>query len=117
MNFANYCSAKYCLGVGNDLDALIIILRSYKKLGVFEDQNEIIVPTNIYIATIMAILECNLKPIFVKPIAESFNIDPDKIENNITDKTKAIFVVHLYSQITSMTKINKIASVKFSMYI
>ena len=66
---------KFCIGVGNGLDALTIILRSYKELGVFRDQDEIIVPANTCIATIMAISECNLKPIFVEPIIESFNID------------------------------------------
>ena len=101
MNFAKYCGSKYCIGVGNGLDALIIILRSYKELGVFRDQDEIIVPANTYIATIMAIVECNLKPILVEPIIESFNIDPDKIQNSITEKTKAILVVHLYGQIAS----------------
>ena len=110
MNFSKYCGSKYCIGVGNGLDALTIILRSYKELGVFRDQDEIIVPANTYIATIMAIVECNLKPIFVEPIIESFNIDPNKIQNSITNKTKAILVVHLYGQIASMTKINKIAS-------
>tara|TARA_Y100000589_G_C26864435_1_gene511283 strand:- start:224 stop:499 length:276 start_codon:yes stop_codon:yes gene_type:complete len=91
MNFANYCSVKYCLGVGNGLDALIIILRSYKELGVFKDQNKIIVLANIYIATIMAILECNLKHIFVEPVTESFYIHPGKIKNNITEKTKLMY--------------------------
>ena len=114
MNFANYCGAKYCIGVGNGLDALIIILRSYKELGIFKDQDEVIVPANTYIATIMAILECNLKPVFVEPLIETFNIDPNKIQKSITNKTKAILVVHLYGQIAFMTKINKIAS-KFNL--
>ena len=92
MNFAEYCGAKYCVGVGNGLDALTIILRSYKELGLFKDQDEIIVPANTYIATIMAILKCNLKPVFVEPIIETFNIDPDKIQNSITNKTKAILL-------------------------
>ena len=110
MNFAEYCGAKYCVGVGNGLDALTIILRSYKELGLFKDQDEIIVPANTYIATIVAILKRNLKPVFVEPVIETFNIDPDKIQNSITNKTKAILVVHLYGQIAFMTKINKIAS-------
>jgi len=107
--FANYCGTKYAIGVGNGLDALTLILRAYKELGIFSDGDEVIVPANTYIATILAITNNNLIPVLVEPDIDTYLIDPDKIEENITSKTKAIMVVHLYGQTCEMDKINDIA--------
>jgi dTDP-4-amino-4,6-dideoxygalactose transaminase len=107
--FANYCGTKYAIGVGNGLDALTLILRAYKELGILSDGDEVIVPANTYIATILAITNNNLTPVLVEPDIDTYLIDPDKIEENITSKTKAIMVVHLYGQTCEMDKINEIA--------
>tara|TARA_B100001175_G_C19483928_1_gene628686 strand:+ start:89 stop:1192 length:1104 start_codon:yes stop_codon:yes gene_type:complete len=106
--FAKYCGSKFCIGVGNGLDALKIILKSYKELGIINDLDEIIVPANTYIATILSILDCNLKPILIDPDKKTYNIDPSQIEKYITKKTKAILVVHLYGQLAPMKEINKL---------
>jgi dTDP-4-amino-4,6-dideoxygalactose transaminase len=107
--FANYCGTKYAIGVGNGLDALTLILRAYKELGILSDGDEVIVPANTYIATILAITNNNLTPVLVEPDIDTYLIDPDKIEENITSKTKIIMVVHLYGQTCEMDKINEIA--------
>lgn len=107
--FAKYCQTKYCLGVANGLDALILIIKAYLELGIFSEGDEIIAPANTYIASILAISANNLKPILVEPSEETFNINPDLIEEKITAKTKAIMVVHLYGRCAEMTKINQIA--------
>jgi dTDP-4-amino-4,6-dideoxygalactose transaminase len=107
--FAKYCEAKHCLGVANGLDALILILRAYIEMGVMKIGDEVIVPSNTYIASILAISENGLKPVLVEPNYKTFNLDPDLIEEAITDKTKAILTVHLYGQVTSMNEINQIA--------
>jgi len=107
--FAQYCGTKHAIGVANGLDALILILRAYKELGVMSDGDEVIVPSNTYIATILAISENNLVPILVEPDISSCLIDPSKIEEKITAKTKAILPVHLYGQTCDMDAINVIA--------
>ncbi|NPA52737.1 MAG: DegT/DnrJ/EryC1/StrS family aminotransferase [Aquificae bacterium] len=107
--FANYCGAKYAIGVGSGLDALRLIIRGYKELGIFEEGDEIIVPANTYIASILAITEENLKPILVEPKLDTYLINPENIEEKITSKTKAIMVVHLYGQTCEMDKIWEIA--------
>ncbi|HCE33322.1 DegT/DnrJ/EryC1/StrS family aminotransferase [Fusobacterium sp.] len=107
--FANYCGTKYAIGVGNGLDALALILRAYKELGILSDGDEVIVSANTYIATILAITNNNLTPVLVEPDIDTYLIDPDKIEENITSNTKAIMVVHLYGQTCEMDKINEIA--------
>ena len=107
--FAEYCGAKYAIGVANGLDALILILRAYKELGVMKDGDEIIVPSNTYIASILAISQNNLVPVLVEPDINTYLIDPSKIEEKITSKTKAILPVHLYGQTCEMDKINEIA--------
>lgn len=104
-SFAEYCNAKYCVGVGNGLDALILIL---KTLGIKEG-DEIIVPSNTYIATALAVTYAGAVPIFVEPDIKTYNIDPTKVEPAITDKTKAIMPVHLYGQACNMDIIMKIA--------
>lgn len=107
--FAEYCGVKYAIGVGNGLDALIIILRAYKELGIMKDGDEVIVPSNTYIASILAISQNNLIPVLVEPEIDTYLIDPLKIEVKITSKTKAIMPVHLYGQTCQMDKINAIA--------
>jgi dTDP-4-amino-4,6-dideoxygalactose transaminase len=107
--FAAYCGTQYCIGVGNGLDALTLTLRAWKELGVLNEGDEVIVPANTYIASILAITENHLKPVLVEPDICSFNIDPDRIEQSITPRTKAILVVHLYGQLADMPKINAIA--------
>lgn len=107
--FAKYCGTKHCLGVANGLDALILIFRAYKEMGLVEDGDEVIVPANTYIASILAISANNLKPILVEPNINNFNINPCLIEKNITPKTKAILAVHLYGKSAPMDQINQIA--------
>lgn len=107
--FAAYCGTKYCIGVANGLDALILILRAYKEMGVLNDGDEVIVPANTYIASILAISHNNLRPVLVEPDINTYLIDPTKIEEKITSKTKAILPVHLYGQTCEMDRINILA--------
>jgi dTDP-4-amino-4,6-dideoxygalactose transaminase len=107
--FAEYCGVKYCVGVANGLDALILIFRAYKELNMLVDGDEVIVPANTYIASILAITENRLKPVLVEPDEQTYNLDPKLIELAITPKTKAILAVHLYGQLADMLAINKIA--------
>lgn len=104
-NFANFCGTKFAIGVANGLDALNLIIKAYG----FGNGDEIIVPANTYIATILAISENGCIPILVEPDIKTYNINPDSIEEKITSKTKAIMVVHLYGQAVQMEKIWKIA--------
>jgi dTDP-4-amino-4,6-dideoxygalactose transaminase len=108
-NFANYCGTKYCFGVANGLDALILIFRAYKELGLMRDGDEVIVPANTYIASILAISANNLVPVLVEPDIATYNINHNLIEQKITNKTKAILAVHLYGRVAEMAKINEIA--------
>ena len=107
--FAKYCGTKYALGVGSGLDALKLIIRGYKELGIFEEGDEIIVPANTYIASILAVSEEGLKPVLVEPKIDTYLIDSYKIEEKITSKTKAVMAVHLYGQTCEMDKIWQIA--------
>ena len=107
--FAQYCGTKYAVGVANGLDALILIIRAYKEMGILRDGDEVIVPSNTYIASILAISQNNLVPVLVEPDLDTYLIDPLKIEEKITSKTKAIMPVHLYGQTCEMDEINKIA--------
>lgn len=104
-NFASYCGTKHAIGVANGLDALILIIRAYKELGLMQDGDEILVPSNTYIASILAISANGLVPVLVEPSIETFNIDPLLIESKITPKTKAILPVHLYGQLCDMSVI------------
>jgi dTDP-4-amino-4,6-dideoxygalactose transaminase len=108
-NFANYCGAKYCIGVGNGLDALVLIFKGYIQLGKLQKGDEVIVQANTYIASILAILQADLIPVLVEPKLETYNIDPNLIQEKITPKTKAILAVHLYGQLAEMDVINIIA--------
>ena len=107
--FAHYCGTKYAIGVANGLDALILTLRAWKELSKLNDGDEVIVPSNTYIASILAITANNLTPILVEPDLNSFNLDPIKIEAAITTKTKVILPVHLYGQLADMPAIMDIA--------
>lgn len=104
-NFAAYCGAKYCVGVANGLDAITLGLKVFE----FPEKSEIIVPSNTYIATILAIMNAGHIPILVEPKIESYNLDPSLIEDKISAKTKAILAVHLYGQIAQMDEICSIA--------
>ena len=103
--YAKYCGAKYCVGVGNGLDGLKLSLLA---LGVGEG-DEVLLPSHTYIATALAISDCKATPVFVEVDEESYLIDVSKIEEKITSRTKAIIVVHLYGQCADMDEINKIA--------
>lgn len=107
--FAMYSGAKYAIGVANGLDALILIFRAYKELGIMKDGDEVIVPANTYIASILAISENGLVPILVEPNINTYNLDSLKIEEKVSSKTKAILAVHLYGQVAEMDNINIIA--------
>lgn len=98
INYAQYIGTKYCVGVANGLDALILILRAYIELGIMKKGDEIIVPANTFIATILAITENGLVPVFVEPHLDTYQIDDARIEAVITEKTRAIMIVHLYGQ-------------------
>lgn len=108
--FAEYCNSKYCIGVGNGFDALVLIFKGYVQLGKLQKGDEVIVPANTYIASILAILQSDLVPVLVEPKLETYNIDPDLIAEKITSKTKAILAVHLYGQLAEMDAINRIAN-------
>ena len=98
-HYAEYIGTKHCIGCANGLDALIWIFRAYIELGVMQPGDEVIVPANTYIATILAITENNLVPVLVEPNPETLQIDDSLIEERITDKTKAICIVHLYGRL------------------
>ena len=103
--FSDYCGTKYCVGVGNGLDALMLCL---KAIGI-SDGDEVIVPSNTYIATALAVTYVGAKPVFVEPDIRTFNIDPSLIENAISSRTKAIMPVHLYGQACDMDTIMELA--------
>ena len=109
-NFAEYCGAQFAIGVANGLDALILTLRAWKELGKLKDGDEVIVPSNTYIASILAITANNLTPVLVEPNIATYNIDPIKIKEAITAKTKVVLPVHLYGQLAAMPKIMDIAN-------
>lgn len=97
-SYAYFCKTKYAIGVANGLDALRLIFRAYIELGVMEEGDEVIVPANTYIASVLAITDNNLVPVFVEPKLETYNLDSSKIEEVLSSKTKAILTVHLYGQ-------------------
>src|SRR5450432_2112701 len=107
-DFANYCGTSYSCGVANGLDALLLALKACN----FEKGDEVIVPSNTYIATILAIIHAGLKPVLVEPDILTYNIDPAKIEDKITPNTKAILVVHLYGKLCDMDRIIPLARKK-----
>lgn len=107
--FADYCGTKHCIGVANGLDALILTLRAWKELGKLKEGDEVIVPANTYIASILAITENRLVPVLVEPDEQTYDLSAGQVERAITLKTKAILAVHLYGQLAPMPEINAIA--------
>lgn len=107
-NYADFIGSKYCVGCANGLDALIWIFRAYIELGVMQTGDEVIVPANTYIATILAITENGLRPILVEPKLNTLEIDDDRIEEVISPRTKAICIVHLYGRNAYTKKIGDI---------
>ena len=99
-SYASFCGVKHCLGVGNGLDALRLIFKAYIEIGIMQKGDEVIVPANTYIASVLAISDNDLVPVFVEPNLETYNLDSSLIEQAITSKTKAILTVHLYGQIS-----------------
>ncbi|EJI85738.1 Erythromycin biosynthesis sensory transduction protein eryC1 [Alishewanella aestuarii B11] len=108
--FAAYCGTEHCIGVANGLDALILVFRAWKELGKLKEGDEVIVPANTYIASILAVTENKLKPILVEPDPQTFNICPTKIREAISKNTKAILAVHLYGQLAAMPEIMALAT-------
>lgn len=107
-DFADYIGTNYCVGCANGLDALIWIFRAYVEMGVMKPGDEVIVPANTYIASILAISENGLVPVLVEPDINTYQIDPEKIEAAITPRTKAILIVHLYGQCAYTEKIGEL---------
>src|SRR5690554_3294429 len=108
-NFARYCGAKHCIGVGNGLDALRLILEGYKAMGNLKENDEILVASNTYIATILAIKQAGLKPVLVESELDNYNFVLASLKNSITKITKAIMHVHLYGQLSPMEEILDVA--------
>lgn len=106
--FSNYVGVEHTVGVANGLDALRIILRAYIEMGAMNEGDEIIVPANTYIASILAITDNNLNPILVEPDIDTYNIDPELIEEHISENTKGIMIVHLYGQNACSEKISEL---------
>lgn len=107
--FSSFCGTKYCIGVASGLDALSLILRAYKEIYSWKEGDEIIVPANTFIASVLSISNNKLKPVFVDVDESSYNIDPYKIEKAITSKTRGIIPVHLYGLVAEMDKINSLS--------
>jgi dTDP-4-amino-4,6-dideoxygalactose transaminase len=108
--YAAYCGAKHCIGVANGLDALRLILKAYIEMGVMQEGDEIIVPANTYIASILAITDNRLVPVLVEPDINTYNIDPFLVEEKITARTKGIMIVHLYGQVAMHPEIARLVS-------
>jgi dTDP-4-amino-4,6-dideoxygalactose transaminase len=107
--FANYCGSEHCIGVANGLDALTLTLRAWKEMGKLKEGDEVIVPANTYIASILAITENRLKPVLVEPNEATYNLCPEKTAAAITPNTKAIVAVHLYGQMAPMPELMQLA--------
>ena len=107
-HYASFIGTKYCVGCANGLDALIWIFRAYIEMGVMQPGDEVIVPANTYIATILAITENGLRPVLVEPKSNTLEIDDDRIEAAVTPKTKAICIVHLYGRNAYTEKIGEL---------
>jgi dTDP-4-amino-4,6-dideoxygalactose transaminase len=108
--FAAYCGTRHCIGVANGLDALTLTLRAWRELGKLKEGDEVIVPANTYIASILAITENRLKPVLVEPDKHTYNLCPTKTAAAITANTKAILAVHLYGQLAPMPELMALAN-------
>lgn len=107
-DYAAYIGTQYCVGCGNGLDALSLIFRAYKELGVMDDGDEVIVPANTFIASILSISENRLRPVLVEPRIDTLEIDDSRIEEAITPRTRAILLVHLYGRCAYTEKIGEL---------
>ena len=107
--FADYCGASYCISVGNGLDALTLVLRAWKEMGKVQDGDEVIVPANTFIASILAITQAGLTPVLVEPCPRTFTLTAESLERHITAKTKVVLPVHLYGQLAPMEEIMAVA--------
>lgn len=107
-DYAKYIGTEHCIAVANGLDALYLLMRGYKEMGIMKDGDEIIVPANTYIATVLSITKNNLVPVLVEPTWNHLEIDIDKIEEAITPKTKGVMIVHLYGRIAYNDKLGEI---------
>nr|WP_276556359.1 DegT/DnrJ/EryC1/StrS family aminotransferase [Pseudomonas peradeniyensis] len=108
-SFAEYCGVEHCVGVANGLDALTLTLRAWKEMGRLEEGDEVIVPANTYIASVLAITENRLKPVLVEPDPQTFNLSAEGVQAALTDKTRAVVAVHLYGQMADMKGIMALA--------
>lgn len=108
-SFASYCGVKNAIGVGNGLEALVLIFRAWLELGLLKQGDEVIVPANTYIASILAVSEAGLVPVPIEPNLHTYNIDADRIEASITVRTKALLVVHLFGQVGYSWRLQEIA--------
>ena len=104
-DYARYIGSKYCVGCGNGLDALILIFRAYRELGLLKEGDEVIVPANTYIASILSITENGLKPVLVEPRIDSLELDDDLLDSSLTERTRAVLLVHLYGRCAMTGKI------------
>lgn len=107
--FAQFCGVRHCVGVGNGLDALTLVLLAWKQLGVVAPGDEVIVPSNTYIATILSVVQSGLTPVLVEPDEASFNLDPALIDAHVTPRTRVIMPVHLYGLCADMQPIMAVA--------
>ena len=108
--FATYCGTSHCVGVANGLDALILIFKAYIELGRLKPGDEVMVQANTYIASILAITECGLKPVFIEPDPDTFNLSAAQVRKGITTNTKAILAVHLYGKLNPMEELAQLAA-------
>ena len=108
-SFSSYCNTQFCIGVGNGLDALRLILMGYMELGKIRIGDEVILPANSFIATALAVTQCGLVPVLADCDIHSYNIDPVSVREKITEKTKAVIAVHLYGQIAAMDELRLLA--------
>lgn len=107
--FARYCGVGHCVGTGNGLDALTLIFMAYVSMGRMKEGDEVIVPANTYIASILAVMRAGLRPVFCEPEWDTCNIDPGKVEDLVSERTKAVMVVHLYGRACRMDEIRSTA--------
>lgn len=106
--YARYCGVRHCIACGNGLDALTLILRAYMEMGVMTEGDEVIVPANTYIASILSITENGLVPVLIEPRPDTFQIDDALIEQAITERTRAVMIVHLYGRMAYTERIGDI---------
>ena len=107
--FASFCGTKYCVGTGNGLDALTLILKGYIELGKLKKGDKVIVPSNTFIATIFSVLHADLEPVLVEPSPLTYNLSANTVAQSLTEDVKAIIMVHLYGQLADIEALNKLS--------